>query len=230
MSNIPVPNTPASPWASAPSSAHPPAAAGTLFVVSAPSGAGKTSLVRALLELDPTLHLSVSYTTRPPRPGEVDGEHYHFTDAKRFETMVADGAFVEYARVFGNAYGTAESALRAVLERGEDLLLEIDWQGARQVRERLPEAVSVFVMPPSLAALEQRLRGRGQDTDEVIAGRMERARDELSHYPEYDYLVVNDAFDTALTQLAAIVTAERMRQPRQAARYSQDLAAMLAPG
>jgi guanylate kinase len=213
-----------------PSSAQSALAAGTLFVVSAPSGAGKTSLVRALLQVDPALRLSVSYTTRAPRPGEVDGEHYHFIDAGGFDAMVADGAFVEYARVFGNAYGTAESALRAVLERGEDLLLEIDWQGARQVRERLPEAVSVFVMPPSLAALEQRLRGRGQDSDTVIAERMARACDELSHYPEYDYLVVNDDFDTALGQLAAIVTAERLRQSRQALLHRDDLAAMLAQG
>lgn len=219
-----ITDKPSSARPAAPSSAP----AGALFVVSAPSGAGKTSLVRALLRVDPALQLSVSYTTRTPRAGEVDGEHYHFIDAGGFDAMVADGAFVEYARVFGNAYGTAESALRAVLERGDDLLLEIDWQGARQVRARLPEAVSVFVMPPSLAALEQRLRGRGQDSDAVIAERMARARDELSHYPEYDYLVVNDDFDTALAQLAAIVTAERLRQPRQALRRRDDLSAILA--
>lgn len=213
-----------------PSSAQSALAAGTLFVVSAPSGAGKTSLVRSLLRVDPALQLSVSYTTRAPRPGEVDGEHYHFIDAGGFDAMVADGAFVEYARVFGNAYGTTESGLRAVLERGEDLVLEIDWQGARQVRERLPEAVSVFVIPPSLAALEQRLRGRGQDSSAVIAARMARARDELSHYSEYDYLVVNDDFDIALAQLAAVVTAERLRQPRQAVLYGADLAVMLARG
>jgi len=200
---------------------------GTLFVVSAPSGAGKTSLVRALLEIDAGLQLSVSYTTRESRPGEIDGEHYHFVDIGTFDAMVADGAFVEYARVFDNAYGTAESALRRVIGRGDDLLLEIDWQGARQVRERIPEAVSIFVMPPSLAALEERLRGRGQDSDVVIAGRMARARDELSHYSEYDYLIVNDRFDAALAQLQAIVIAERLRQPRQAALQGADLASML---
>jgi guanylate kinase len=202
-------------------------APGTLFVVSAPSGAGKTSLVAALLEADAGLHLSVSYTTRPPRPGEVDGEHYHFVDAARFDAMVAAGEFVESARVFGNAYGTAEATLREVLARGDDLLLEIDWQGARQVRERFPESVSIFVMPPSLAELEQRLRGRGQDSDSVIAGRMARARDELSHFAEYDYLVVNDDFKTALDQLRAIVTAERLRRTRQAVRQQGLLAALL---
>ncbi|MGB5833149.1 MAG: guanylate kinase [Thiohalocapsa sp.] len=204
-------------------------ASGTLFVVSAPSGAGKTSLVRALLdEFDPKLQLSVSYTTRAPRAGELDGEHYHFVDASTFDAMVADGAFVEYARVFDNAYGTAEPALRQVLESGDDLVLEIDWQGARQVRERIPEAVSIFIMPPSLSALERRLRGRGQDKDDIIAGRMARARDELSHYPEYDYLIVNDCFETALLQLRSIVVAERLRQPRQALVYDADLTAMLA--
>lgn len=203
-------------------------ATGTLFVVSAPSGAGKTSLVRALLELDSRLRLSVSYTTRAPRRGEVDGEHYHFVDPDTFETMVSGGAFVEYARVFENAYGTAESALRQVLQSGDDLLLEIDWQGARQVRERVPEAVSVFILPPTLAVLEQRLRGRGQDSGTVIAGRMARARDELSHYPEYDYLVVNDRFDTALAQLRVIVAAERLRQPRQVAAHG-DLLKVLLP-
>jgi guanylate kinase len=202
-------------------------ATGILFVVSAPSGAGKTSLVRELLLVDAALRLSVSYTTRPPRPGEVDGEHYHFVDASTFDAMVAEGAFLEYARVFDNAYGTAEPALRAVLGCGEDLLLEIDWQGARQVRERFPDAVSVFVMPPSLAALEQRLRGRGQDSDDVIAGRMARARDELAHYGEYDYLVVNDDFDTALSELRAIVVAERLRRPRQVRCLQAELEEML---
>lgn len=200
---------------------------GTLFVVSAPSGAGKTSLVRALLEADPGIRLSVSYTTRAPRPGEIDGEHYHFVDGARFETMVAQGAFVEYARVFDNAYGTAEAALREVLEQGQDLLLEIDWQGARQVRERLSEAVFIFIMPPSLEALEVRLRGRGQDTETVIARRMAQARDELSHHDEYDYLIVNDVFDRALRDLQAIVTAERLRESRQACRFQATLMAML---
>lgn len=204
-----------------------PASKGLLFVVSAPSGAGKTSLVAALLERDPALTLSVSYTTRVRRPGEVDGKHYHFVDRARFEQMVAEGAFIEYARVFDNAYGTAESSLRETLERGQDLLLEIDWQGARQVRERFPEAVSIFIAPPSLAALEERLRGRGQDSDAVIGERMAKARDELSHWDEYEYLVVNDRFAQALGDLDAIVKAERLRTPRQAAREQARLRAML---
>jgi guanylate kinase len=201
---------------------------GILFVVSAPSGAGKTSLVNALLECDTHLSLSVSYTTRAPRPGEKDGEHYHFVDKARFEAMVAEDAFVEYARVFDNAYGTAESALREVLDAGRDLLLEIDWQGAQQVRARFPEAVTVFIVPPSVEELERRLRGRGQDSDAVIAARMASARDELSHYGEYDYLIVNQVFETALAELQSVVAAERLRQPRQSARMGEALEAMLA--
>jgi len=203
-------------------------ARGTLFVVSAPSGAGKTSLVRALLEQDPDLWLSVSYTTRPPRAGEVDGRDYHFVDAATFESMVAAGAFVEFARVFDNAYGTAEATLREALAAGDDLLLEIDWQGARQVRERFPEAVTVFIAPPSVAALEERLRGRGQDSDEIIARRMAQARDELLRFDEYDYLVVNDDFAQALAELQCLVTAERLRLSRQRVRHRDALAAMLA--
>ena len=205
-------------------------ARGLLFIVSAPSGAGKTSLVKALLELDPGLALSVSYTTRAPRDGEQNGVHYHFVDAATFDRMAAAGAFVEYARVFGNAYGTAAAALGAQRDAGTDVLLEIDWQGARQVRERFPDAISIFIAPPSLAALESRLRGRGKDSDEIIAGRMAQARDELSHHNEYDYLVVNDRFDTALAELRAIVTAERLREPRQAERHAAALQAMLAEG
>lgn len=202
-------------------------ARGILFVVSAPSGAGKTSLVKALLECDEDLSLSVSYTTRAPRPGEKDGEHYHFVDKARFEAMVAEDAFIEYARVFDNAYGTAESALREVLDAGRDLLLEIDWQGAQQVRTRFPEAVTVFIVPPSVQELERRLRGRGQDSDAVIAARMASARDELSHYGEYDYLIVNQVFETALAELQSVVAAERLRQPRQAARMGEALGRML---
>lgn len=204
-----------------------PASKGLLFVVSAPSGAGKTSLVAALLERDPALALSVSYTTRARRSGEVDGTHYHFVDHARFERMIAEGAFIEYARVFDNAYGTAESSLRETLDRGQDLLLEIDWQGTRQVRDRFPEAVSIFIVPPSLAALEERLRGRGQDSDAVIGERMAKARDELSHWDEYDYLVVNDHFDQALGDLGGILQAERLRTPRQAVREQDRLRSML---
>jgi guanylate kinase len=200
---------------------------GILFVVSAPSGAGKTSLVRALLEDDADLQLSVSYTTRARRSGEIDGQHYHFVDQDTFEQMVAADAFVEYARVFGNAYGTAAATLRETLDDGQDLLLEIDWQGARQVRQRFPESVSVFIVPPSLSALDARLRGRGQDSDAVIRERMDKARDELSHWSEYQYLVVNDRFDQALSELRSIVTAERLRTAQQAARLREPLRSML---
>lgn len=200
---------------------------GILFVVSAPSGAGKTSLVRALLEDDADLQLSVSYTTRARRSGEIDGQHYHFVDQDTFEQMVAADAFVEYARVFGNAYGTAAATLRETLDDGQDLLLEIDWQGARQVRQRFPESVSVFIVPPSLPALDARLRGRGQDSDAVIRERMDKARDELSHWSEYQYLVVNDRFDQALSELRSIVTAERLRTAQQAARLREPLRSML---
>ncbi len=201
---------------------------GLLFVVSAPSGAGKTSLVKALLEVEPSLALSVSYTTRAPRDGEQDGVHYHFVDAAAFERMVQAGELVEYARVFGNAYGTAARTLRAGLDAGADLLLEIDWQGARQVRARFPAVISLFIVPPSLEVLEQRLRARGQDSPGVVAARMAQARDELSHHSEYDYLVVNDDFAVALGELRAIVCAERLRAPRQARRHAALLAAMLA--
>ena len=187
---------------------------GILFVVSAPSGAGKTSLVKALLEKDPGLALSVSCTTRPPRAGERDGVHYHFLDRDRFERAVAAGEFMEHAEVFGNLYGTRESDLRTHLASGRDLILEIDWQGARQVRRRFPAALSLFILPPSLAELERRLRGRGTDSDEVIARRLAQARDDLGHWSEYDYLVVNDRFESALADLGAIVAAERLRSSR----------------
>jgi len=200
---------------------------GTLFVVSAPSGAGKTSLVRALRERRPALQFSVSYTTRPPRPGEIDGVHYHFVTRDTFERMVAAGEFVEYARVFENAYGTAEQALRETLATGADLVLEIDWQGARQVRARFPDATTIFILPPSLAVLEERLRGRGQDSAAVIARRMAAARDELSHYSEYDYLIVNDCFERALADLDSIVHVQELRCARQAQRLDATLAALL---
>ena len=200
---------------------------GVLFVVSAPSGAGKTSLLRALIPTDPRLQLSVSHTTRGARPGEQDGTHYHFVDRARFEAMVAAGEFVEHARVFDNLYGTAERSVRDVLGANLDVVLEIDWQGARQVRARFPEAVSVFIVPPSVEALRERLSGRGQDSAEIIDRRMRDARSELSHFGEYDYLVVNDDFDQALADLRDIVGAERLRLPRQQARLAAALEAML---
>lgn len=187
---------------------------GLLMVVSAPSGAGKGSLLKALLPQDGGLAVSVSHTTRAPRPGEQDGVHYHFVSVERFRALLAEDAFVEHAEVFGNYYGTQAQALADRLAEGQDLVLEIDWQGARQVRERFPAAVSVFILPPSVAALQSRLEGRGQDSAEVIAGRMAAARDEMRHFDEYDYVVVNDDFATALADLQAIVRAERQRLAR----------------
>ena len=188
---------------------------GILFIVSAPSGAGKTSLVKALLERDPGLGLSVSATTRPPRPGEQDGVHYHFLDPDTLRAEIAAGAFLEHAEVFGNLYGTREADVRAGLEPGRGLILEIDWQGARQVRQRLPGAVGVFILPPSMVELERRLRGRGTDSDAVIARRLAQAREEMAHWGEYDYVVINDCFEAALAELQAIVAAERRRSVRQ---------------
>ena len=201
---------------------------GILFIVSAPSGAGKTSLLRELLPRDPHLALSISHTTRPPRPGEVDGRDYHFVTPERFARMVEEGAFLEHAEVFGNRYGTSEAGVRKQLEAGQDVILEIDWQGARQVRRRFPEAVSIFIVPPSIEALRERLGARGQDDPAVIERRMAEARKELSHYAEYDYLVINDHFDEALETLHGIVRAERSRLPRMAARHQAQLAGMLA--
>jgi guanylate kinase len=201
---------------------------GLLFILSAPSGAGKTSLVKALLERESALGLAISYTTRQPRPGEVDGVHYHFIDEGRFLAMIAAGAFLEHAQVFGNRYGTAEPKVREALAAGRDLLLEIDWQGARQVRARFPSAVSIFILPPSSPVLAERLRGRGQDSEEVIAARMHQARDEMSHYDEYDYLVVNDNFDQALDDLASVVRAERLRLTHSLERWRGGIAGLLA--
>lgn len=201
---------------------------GTLYIVSAPSGAGKTSLVRALLQSTPDLVVSVSHTTRAPRPGEVDGRDYHFIDLPAFERMVADKAFVEHARVFGNCYGTSRSATLDRLRAGSDVILEIDWQGARQVRAAMPEALSIFIVPPSRQALEERLRGRRQDSEEVIARRMRDAVNEMRHYDEYDFLVVNDHFETALNELRAILLAHRLRREPQAARHRALLGELLA--
>lgn len=196
---------------------------GNLFIISAPSGAGKTSLVNALVEADPAIVVSVSHTTRPPRPGEVDGVNYHFVDEARFHRMATEGEFLEHARVFGNHYGTAEASVRSELAAGRDVILEIDWQGAEQIRKQLTDSISVFVLPPSREVLHQRLTGRGQDDETVIAKRMAEAVSEMSHYPEADYLVINDDFDTALADLAAIIRANRLTQQQQ----QQQLAALL---
>jgi guanylate kinase len=176
-----------------------------LFVIAAPSGAGKTSLVRALMEREPSLGFSVSFTTRPRRPTEVDGRDYHFVTPTAFAGMVAADAFLEHAQVFDNAYGTGRAQVEAALAEGRDLILEIDWQGARQVRARLPEAIDVFILPPSRQALEQRLRQRRTDSPEVIARRLADSVTEMSHWNEFRYIVVNDDFDRALGDLQAIV-------------------------
>ena len=178
---------------------------GRLFVVTAPSGAGKTSLVRALMAHDPTLAHSVSYTTRRPRSGEVEGKDYHFVDAVAFERMRAAGAFLEHAEVFDNRYGTARAQVDAYLAQGRNAILEIDWQGARQVRVAMPECVSVFVLPPSRQALEHRLEGRGTDSAEVIARRLRDAVADMGHWAEADFVVVNDDFEQALADLQAVV-------------------------
>jgi guanylate kinase len=202
-------------------------ATGTLYILSAPSGAGKTSLLKALRQQDEGLQVSISHTTRPMRPGEEDGRDYHFVSQDQFQQMIGAGAFVEHAEVFGNFYGTSESEVRARLEAAQDTVLEIDWQGARQVRERFPEAVSIFILPPSPEALHDRLSARGQDSEAVIQGRMQQAVSEMSHYAEFDYLVINDDFDTALAELASIVAARRLRLAAQSERHSQQISALL---
>lgn len=200
---------------------------GSLYILSAPSGAGKTSLVRELLGEESGIRVSVSHTTRPIRPGEQDGTDYHFVAKDEFLRLVGEGAFLEHAEVFGNYYGTSEQAVRAQLAEGVDLILEIDWQGAQQVRRRIPEAISVFILPPSLTALRGRLEGRGQDAPEVIMRRLREAESDIAHYPEYDYLVVNDDFQRALTDLRCIFRALRLREPIQSVRLERELRALL---
>jgi guanylate kinase len=174
-------------------------------VCAAPSGAGKTSLVRALMERDPSLKFSISCTTRAQRPNEIEGHDYFFIDRTEFERMVTAGEFLEFAQVFDNYYGTPRAQAEQALNRGEDLILEIDWQGAQQVRRALPECVSIFILPPSRTALEQRLRSRGTDSDEIIARRLRDAVADMTHWPEFDYVIVNDDFDHALADLKAII-------------------------
>lgn len=193
----------------------PDTANGNLYIVSAPSGAGKSSLVKALLGQDAQIHLSISSTTRTPRPGEVDGVDYHFLGRETFLARLEAGEFLESAEVYGNYYGTSQTSVESSLRAGQDILLEIDWQGAGQVRRLIPEAVGIFILPPSLDALRQRLTGRGQDSAEVIEARLAAARDDISHAFEYDYLVVNDQFDAALADLQAIFHARRLGIGRQ---------------
>ncbi|MGZ5116004.1 MAG: guanylate kinase [Burkholderiales bacterium] len=189
---------------------------GCLFIVSAPSGAGKTSLVSALLAADPRVKKSTSYTTRAPRPGEQNGLHYHFVNQGEFDQMLGRGDLLENAFVHGNHYGTSRQNVETECDAGTDVLLEIDWQGAAQIRKLKPEAVAIFVLPPSLEVLEERLRGRAQDSPEVIAGRLAAARGEIAHASEFDYVIINDDFDRAAQDLISIVRAERLRFPRQA--------------
>ena len=200
---------------------------GTLYIISAPSGAGKSSLVKALTDADPEIRVSVSHTTRAMRPGEVDGVNYHFVTREEFVKMGEHGDFLERAEVFGNFYGTSQSRLQQTLDEGHDLILEIDWQGAEQVRKLMPQARSIFILPPSLQALHQRLTNRGQDSDEIIDGRMREAVNEMSHYVEYDYLIINDDFAHALDDLKAIFRANQLQQKRQQVRFGKLLAELL---
>lgn len=193
---------------------------GTLFIVAAPSGAGKTSLVRELLRGDARLSLSISYTTRHPRPGEINGQHYHFVDVAYFKTLIAKNALLEYAEVHGNYYGTARAPVEQQLATDHDVILEIDWQGARQVRTRFPQVRSIFILPPSRDTLLFRLQNRGQDSAEVIAKRMRNATEEMRHCTEFEFLLINDAFDTALIELKTIIYACRLSVSVQAQRHA----------
>ena len=204
-----------------------PPASGCLFVLAAPSGGGKTSLVRALLEREPGMRLSISYTTRPPRPGEQDGVDYHFIDEAKFKALQAAGEFLEHAYVHGNWYATSSTWLRKEIEAGHDVLLEIDWQGARQVRKLIPEAVHIFILPPSLASLKERLEKRGQDMPDVIIRRLDAAREEMRHCGEFDYVIMNQDFARAVDDLSAIVRAARLTAPRQMVRHAHLLQRLL---
>jgi len=201
---------------------------GTLFIVSAASGTGKTTLVKALLENCPNLKVSISNTTRAKRAGELDGVHYHFTAKEQFVDMISQGAFLEHAEVFGNYYGTARHMVEETLRQDIDVILEIDWQGAQQVRQSYPNAVSIFIMPPSRDALRQRLEGRGQDSVEIINQRLNGAISDMSHFVEFDYVVINDDFDTALDDLIAVVKASRLRQNIQVIRHAQRIQDLLS--
>jgi guanylate kinase len=192
---------------------------GNLFIISAPSGAGKTSLVRALLNLDPQINLSVSYTTRDPRAGEIDGKDYHFVSRESFLAMAKNGEFLESAEVYGNLYGTSQTWISREIDKGRDILLEIDWQGAAQVRRLFPECISIFILPPSLEALEQRLKGRGKDNDEVIAKRMAAVREDVAHIAEFNYVIINDDLNNALHELNAVVVTARLRCTKQLLRH-----------
>ena len=201
---------------------------GTLYIVAAPSGAGKSSIVNAVLARDRNISLSISFTSRQARPGERHAEHYNFVSADEFKAMIRAGDFFEYAEVHGDWKGTARQSVDPQLAAGRDVLLEIDWQGARQVRAKIPDAVSVFILPPSRAALEERMRKRGQDSEEVIRRRLDAAREEMSHYGEFDYVIVNEDFETAVAEMCSIFTASRLRKDAQVARHATLLMSLLA--
>ena len=194
-------------------------ATGNVFMISAPSGAGKSSLVNALLTSDPSIALSVSCTTRAPRPGEVDGRDYRFVSVTEFETLKSRDQLLEWAQVHGNYYGTPRDLIDAAVARGQNVILEIDWQGARQVRELLPETLSIFILPPCIEALRERLQNRGQDSEEVIARRIEAASAEISHAPEYEYVIINQEFSVALQELKQIVRTAQFRYRSQSAKH-----------
>ena len=200
---------------------------GKLYTISAPSGAGKTSLVKALVDADSSICVSVSHTTRKMRPGEVNGVNYHFCDHQQFKAMLAEQAFLEHAEVFGNYYGTSKQWVADTLAQGTDVILEIDWQGAAQVAELMPETISIFILPPSKEALRERLTNRGQDDDEVIQGRMDEAVSEMSHYGQAKFLVINDDFNTALDDLKAIFRSQRLDKDSQQQAHAQLLQQLL---
>ena len=202
---------------------------GSLFIITAASGTGKTSLVKQLLATTNDLTVSVSHTTRTPRPGEIDGHHYHFTDVDNFVTAIGENKFLEHAEVFGNYYGTSEQSVRTQLEAGVDVILEIDWQGALQVKKIFTEATMVFILPPSLSTLRQRLSTRGQDTVEVIEQRLAGAVTEMAQYVNFDYVIINDSFEVALTELKAIIVADRQTLSRQQQRYHRTITNLLNP-
>jgi guanylate kinase len=206
-----------------------PGASGVLFVVAAPSGGGKSSMVNALLEREPGIRLSVSYTTRPPRPGEAEGNHYHFVDVPTFLALKERGEFLEHALVHGNWYATSATWLKAQVAAGQDVLLEIDWQGAAQVRRLIPDSVHIFILPPSLEALKERLEKRAQDPPEVIAERLAAAREEMRHCCEFDYVIMNQDFARAVDDLSVIVRAARLTAARQQVRHAKVLAQLLTP-
>ncbi|MBO1530855.1 guanylate kinase [Psychrobacter sp. F1192] len=202
---------------------------GSLFIITAASGTGKTSLVKQLLATTNDLTVSTSHTTRAPRPGEIDGHHYHFTDITSFKSAIEDGRFLEYAEVFGNYYGTSEQSVRTQLEAGIDVILEIDWQGALQVKKVFTDAIMVFILPPSLTTLRQRLSSRNQDSAEVIEQRLAGAVTEMEQYVNFDFVIINDSFEVALTELKSIIVADRQTLKRQQQRYHRTITTLLNP-